>query len=149
MKRKTALAIIIAIITMFTFTACGNNDETDSLKQAENSSVQTLESYFKENPDVKEDTFKALSEQTTDSIKIDYEIKGNDIEIIATYTETFPEEVFPSAREAFNSKADSLRAVVQPIKTIAESMTGVPAEKITCTYTFCNGDGTEIWSKTF
>ena len=149
MKRKTALAIIIAIITMATLTACGNNDETGSLKQTENSSVQTLESYFNENPDVKEDTFKALSEQTTDSMKIDYEIKGNDIEVIATYTETFPEEVFPSAREVFDNEADSLKAAVQPMKTTAESMTGVPAEKVTCTYTFCNGDGTEIWSKTF
>ena len=136
MKKRSVIAVVLSIVLLFAFTACGSSEPT------------TLESYFDDNPAEKEQLVEAIA--GTDGkgvVDISADISGNVFTITGTYTQTYPEEYFGAMQEAFDKQIGEYTEEIAGEKEKIGDATGINADDITIRMVYCNGDGTEIWSK--
>ncbi|MDO4176512.1 MAG: DUF4854 domain-containing protein [Bacillota bacterium] len=136
MKKRSIIAVVLSVMLLFAFCGCGGG--------------LTLESYFNDNPDQKAELLEAF-EGSDDSgvINMSADISGNTLTVIGTYVDTYPEEVFGVMQEYFDENIDTYEDLINQEKEDLADATGVPKEDITVKVSYVNGDGTEIWSKSY
>ena len=77
------------------------------------------------------------------------DISGNTFTVTGTMTQTYPESSLGVMAEAFDGQISNLESRITPAKESMSETTGVSADDIIIKVVYCNGDGTEIWSKDF
>ncbi|MCQ2546651.1 MAG: DUF4854 domain-containing protein [Clostridia bacterium] len=138
MKKKSLLAAVLSIMLLFAFAGCGSSEPT------------TLESYFNDNPDQKEALMETMAGADGQGVlTLSSDISENTFTVTGTMTQTYPESSLGVMAEAFDGQISNLESQVTPAKKSMSETTGVSADDIIIKVVYCNGDGTEIWSKDF
>ena len=134
--KQRALAIGIAIAAAFAaFTIVVGCSEP-----------MTLEKYFADNPSEWTDIEDQLKDMSGEMFSLDLSVKGNQINQVMTYTETFGADALAEMKAYFQSQEPNLIAQLQ--NSIASVEKGAGVDSVTWFVQFNNGDGSEIYSVT-
>ena len=110
------------------------------------SEPMTLEKYFTDNPSEWTDIEDQLKDMSGDMFALDLSVKGNQINQVMTYTETFDSDALAEMKTYFQSQEPNLVAQMQ--NSIASVEKGAGIDGVTWLVQFNNGDGSEIYSVT-
>lgn len=134
-SRFFAIAMTVVMVLSLTAVLAGCGEE------------KTLESYFADNPEEQKELDEQLAslEQTGMDVKV--EIKDNAIIYTLQFEETYDEELAKQLSDAFEDNLGSLGPAFEGIAKTCEEETDI--DGITCQIICRNGDGSELYNKTF
>ena len=149
MKKKIFISMLLAmfmLVLTLGMTGCGGSSDSGDQEEPE---VVTLESYYNEHADQKEDVMYNLLGDESEDVTIEAEIKGNDMIQNISYKKTYGEQYYETLSQCFDEHLSELEGAAYPLIEQVALQSGVDENDITINMTYLDGDGTEIWNHVF
>lgn len=111
--------------------------------------ADSLQQYYDTYPEEKEKLFADFAGPEDSIVTPSCSIEDNDFIVVYTYKKQISDKDIKKATDKLDENADSVQKQAEEVIKGLNKKTGVKSGRMAMTLTYCNNDGTEIWSKTF